>query len=904
MGKSKRLCSLLLVLVLIVCSVQTSLPMYKVSAANNKEEQPDKPLPFRELTAEEMVKEMGSGWNLGNTMDGHTGFTPNETLWQTVETTRELVKAVHDYGFNTIRIPVTWGTMIDDENGYAIDEAWMSRVQDIADYAVEQDMYVIINIHHDGAEQTGWLRVGAEDQGPVKEKFAAVWTQIAQRFKNYDEHVIFESMNEVTGGGNTQEEIDRDYKAINELNQLFVDTVRNTGANNAKRWLAVPGRYTNIESTTSNSDGFKIPNDQVKRIFVSVHYYDWQFGLMETASNSEYTLAKAQQLNQYTFKLLEKFTKNGIPIILGEYGAVNKNNTADRALFNEAVTRICQMYGIVPVYWDNGAYDLSKEMDFCFTLIDRDTKELVYKDIVDAIMRGTFIKAKTDDLSDLQYKTEVTPITKIAFAEEKLSIKVGDTATVTATVEPSENNDVVLYKTSDPTVATVYNGMVRGKGMGTATITAYSQSGKAETSFTVTVGAKEVDSAITEITVPKEMELKVGESMYINATVTPKDSSDYVYYRALNPEVATVSSIGKVVAVSSGVAYITLTAASGYTTTVRVNVTNSEVDKSLVLSLNVYYNDDATNHFSNEVGQSITVTGDGQYTLSFDCEKDLSAEATAAGVTALENLTAVYIKDHRVTEGKDKKSPLTSCDIIYDKVVVDGKELKVTMTEPKSALKASGIFDTNDPLNSWDGSQVEGVTVDDHRLNFEGLTKPKKVEVTFTLSNMVFDESKEVVEEVKIDSIKATGETGLSFTELGATGEVAVELASSGESYVFFASSNEAVAVVKENPSSKVEANGSAKAVVEALGSGKCTITAFAQDGTSVSFEVTVDAKELENNGEVTPSPSTSNAPTQNNGSETEEKDNNTLLIFLIILAVVVVGGAVVFVFYKKRNKK
>lgn len=121
-------------------------------------------LPFRVLTGEELTLEMGMGWNLGNTMDGHTGFTPNEIQWQDIRTTRELIKAVHDAGFNTVRVPVTWGTMIDDENNYAIDEKWISRVQDIVDYAIEQDMYVIVNIHHDGAEQSGWLRIASRRQ--------------------------------------------------------------------------------------------------------------------------------------------------------------------------------------------------------------------------------------------------------------------------------------------------------------------------------------------------------------------------------------------------------------------------------------------------------------------------------------------------------------------------------------------------------------------------------------------------------------------------------------------------------------------------------------------------------------------------------------------------------------------
>ena len=207
--------------------------------------------PMRDLTPQEITKEMGTGWNLGNTMDGHTGFTPSETCWQPTVTTQKLVTAVHDAGFNTMRLPVTWGTMIDDENGYKIDESWLSRVQDIADYAIRQDMYVIINLHHDGAEQMGWLRIAyqGEEGKRVQEKFAAVWKQIATHFRDYDEHLIFEAMNEVAGDDNTQDGFIRDFRTIEALNQIFVDTVRATGGNNASRWLMVAGRYTNIANT-------------------------------------------------------------------------------------------------------------------------------------------------------------------------------------------------------------------------------------------------------------------------------------------------------------------------------------------------------------------------------------------------------------------------------------------------------------------------------------------------------------------------------------------------------------------------------------------------------------------------------------------------------------------------------
>ena len=159
----------------------------------------------------------------------------------------------------------------------------------------------------------------------------------------------------------------------------------------------------------------------------------------------------------------------------------------------------------------------------------------------------------------------------------------------------------------------------------------------------------------------------------------------------------------------------------------------------LRLALNVMYNDADGAYYGNEVGDYIEVTGDGQYTLTFDCDTQLSDEAKRSGIKALKNLTSIYIKDQDVTDGLAGKSALVSCDIKYDKIVVDGVEFTITITEPKNAIKSSGIFDTNDPFNSWDGSAVAEVVAVDHVLNMTNLENPKKVEVTFTLSNLVFE---------------------------------------------------------------------------------------------------------------------------------------------------------------------
>ena len=308
--------------------------------------------PFVEMTGEELIADMGAGWNLGNTLDGHTGFTPNETVWQNVKTTKKLIRSVHDLGFHTVRIPVTWGTMIDDTNNYAINEAWISRVQDIVDYCISQDMYAIINIHHDGADQMSWLNIGTDDQKALEDKFAGVWENIATTFRNYDEHLIFESMNEVQASGMTVLEQNQ---AIMKLNQIFVNTVRATGSNNAKRWLMVPGKFNYIDSICNEKNQFKIPEDMVEnRIILSVHVYTpWNFCGSESSgseANTTYSVERLEANDKELQPLYEMYTSKGIPVVVGEYGCINKDNVSERAFYLEGMNRMFRKYKLVGVY--------------------------------------------------------------------------------------------------------------------------------------------------------------------------------------------------------------------------------------------------------------------------------------------------------------------------------------------------------------------------------------------------------------------------------------------------------------------------------------------------------------------------------------------------------------------------
>ena len=839
-----KLLTCIMVLMLAISSFEGNVLVRQALAAENTQTVSAR-MPFRELSAKEIVAEMGTGWNLGNTMDGHTGFTPGETVWQNVETSQGLLKALHDMGFNTIRVPVTWGTMIDDTNAYAIDEKWMSRVQDIVDYAVNLNMYVIINIHHDGAEQMGWLRVSAENLGPVKEKFAGVWKRIAERFKDYDEHVIFESMNEVTGEGSN---VARDTAVINEFNRIFVDTVRKTGSNNALRWLSVPGRYTNIANTTNPEMGFALPEDTVKdRLFVSVHYYDWHFGLLETTQQTNFSYDAAKALQAEFQKLETAFTSKGIPVILGEYGAINKQNTQSRAYHMEIVNRICQQIGIVPCYWDQGWYDLTMNPDFSFTLVDRKTYEPIYPEIINAIMRGMFLPGK-EDLSDIVLDTQVTPITDLGTQEGTCLLRIGGAADISLgqTVDKAAGNDVILWKCADETVACVepdggnlkeWKARVHGTGIGNTVITAYAQSGKAVLDIPVEVRAAKADNPCTGIHAEKESySLSSGQSVYLNAAMTPAGTDAFLTYRSSDTEVLTVSKIGKIVAKNPGRAYVIITSSDGFTKAVPVTVEEEEAKAEIALSLNVYFNDSEHNYFSNETGEAITVSGEGQYTLAFDTGKDFSKAAQDAGVTGLSNLTAIYIKDDSVIKGAAKKSPLASCDIRYDRITVDGMEQKLLMTQPKSALKASGIFDTNDPINSWDGSVIEGVTVENHVLNFIGMDDPRHVEVTFTLSNMVFEEGAQGIQKPEAKSIEAVGEQMIT-AENKAPAQLTVKADPSGSGKVVFVSSDASVVSV-DNRGIAIGGDQTASVTVYAHADGEAEVIAYTDNGLKAVFTV------------------------------------------------------------------
>ena len=346
---------------------------------------------------------MGAGWNLGNTMDAYGSSGAGETVWGNPKTTKKLIDAVKAAGFKTVRIPVTYIGKVDESNNYTVDKAWLNRLNEIVDYVIDNGMYAIINIHHDGGNDWNngaWIDCSASDQTKVREKFRRIWEQVADQFKNYGDHLVFESMNEIHEDDNWSSAPKKSsfYENLNALNQIFVNAVRASGGSNSSRWLLVPGYCNNIDGLIGGA--FKLPADSTSgRLMVSAHFYDpYEFGLQEdstvykwgndASSGNKPSWGHEDYVEQQMQKLYKTFTSKGIPVIIGEYGSIDKtwansDSRLYRRYYFEYVAKSAVNHGCVPVYWDNG-YDGKNG----FALFNRKTAAVLYPDLVAAIVRG------------------------------------------------------------------------------------------------------------------------------------------------------------------------------------------------------------------------------------------------------------------------------------------------------------------------------------------------------------------------------------------------------------------------------------------------------------------------------------------------------------------------------------
>lgn len=335
------------------------------------------------LTALEATRLMGNGINLGNTLeacDNNVGIKTNtplsyETHWGQPKTTQAIIDGMKAAGFDTIRIPVAWMTNATHlyEGDYTIDAGYMDRVEEVVRYARKAGMYVIINDHWDG----GWYGMfgseSAETRALAMEAYKGMWQQIAERFRDYSDYLIFESANEELGGRFDENSPlycsdsvvtyltdDERYALTNEINQTFVDVVRATGGNNATRFLLIAGYSTNIDQTCD--DRFQMPKDTAdSKLMVSVHYYDpWSYcGASSAVSATKWgKVSDYEYLDQQLAKMT-KFTEAGYGVVIGEYGALPcSDGLKDNTLaYHTAFLDACTKYNLTNCLWDcSGLY--------------------------------------------------------------------------------------------------------------------------------------------------------------------------------------------------------------------------------------------------------------------------------------------------------------------------------------------------------------------------------------------------------------------------------------------------------------------------------------------------------------------------------------------------------------------
>jgi endoglucanase len=347
---------------------------------------PSAPQPFNDITAAQLAADIKVGWNLGNTLDTYniTGHGPNptvsqfETGWGNPVTTKAMITAVKDAGFNAIRIPVSWAKCAD--SNYIIRADWMARVTEVVNYAVDNDMYILLNTHHD---ENVFKFTNAQKTASIT-AFRKIWGQIATNFKNYNEKLVFEGLNEPRTKGSSAEWNGgtADERAnLNQHYKAFVETVRTSGGNNDKRILMI-NTYGASGLSTAMS-GLTIPADTAQnKIIVSYHAYEpYDFALNEKSPIKTWsqTSSDTAPITSRVDTAYSAFVSKGVPVIMGEFGALDKSNEEARAAWVEYYVKYAAGKGIKCFWWDDGGN---------FKLFNRRSNSFYFPLIKDAIMRG------------------------------------------------------------------------------------------------------------------------------------------------------------------------------------------------------------------------------------------------------------------------------------------------------------------------------------------------------------------------------------------------------------------------------------------------------------------------------------------------------------------------------------
>lgn len=657
-------------------------------------------LPFTELTAEDMTRVMGTGWNLNGVFDASNTYVMQQSMEIANSDIFEVIDWVSESGFSTLRIPITWTAAIDDSHGTSIDSAWLAKVREAVDYALSKGLFVIINLESDSSMYGGWLHLGEANFSTVKTKYISVWKKIAATFKNYDEHLLFEAMNDICATTDTA----KDAEEINELNHSFISVVRSTGANNEQRWLILSGLDSEISGITAST--FTVPED-AGNVMVSFHYSD-DFSDAKNTGVTTYSSSQIGTLAQSFSSLAQKYIAAGIPVVLSEYGSADKDNTEERAYHEELINVLCKQTGVIPVYMGTGAD----------TSMFGDGSLLVnFPEIVDAILRGS--QKHYEKLADVQKTPAGTEQVTMTLSEEEVTLMVGDYVEVT----DESTGDYVVWTSANPSVATVNAGRIYGKSVGTTVITA--ASGDLSIELTVHVNPN-VTVAYQIQTASDSAELTAGDSIYLNPSLSDsmgiaKEDDSVIYtYCSSNRAVATVNDFGLVNAVAEGTAYITVSGSMGTEKTVKITVDGGSKETASAPEITAS---------TIGLGQTvISVTGvNGAAYLVSGSPESLSV-LTPGGAEYREdgtvNFTVYGVKDGsaELTVYPENGDPVTKMVLISSTASNTETETATVDAETQTADSGNTDKQSDDDSKSDDSSKKTSKTASEEEVGYTAMT--------------------------------------------------------------------------------------------------------------------------------------------------------------------------------------
>lgn len=330
------------------------------------------------------AQSIGTGWNLGNTFDACEKQSSekmgleSETMWGNPETTKELIAFVGECGFDSIRIPVTWSQHLSDTPDYIIDPQWLDRVNEVVDWALELDLKVILNTHH---EDAFWLIADEENKEVSADILCKVWAQICDRFAQYDENLIFETMNEprVFGADDEWSGNEETRQVVNYLNFAALETIRNSSGNNAERYVLIPTFAAS--GLDENIDALSLPDDD--RVIVSVHYYYQTAHESEFFDNEEvWSLSEKISLYKTFRRMYNRFVAKGYGVCKSEFGWTDRAHMENLVENADFYVDLAKKFGFSCLVWDNGIF----EGKYTFGIIDRTNLENKYPEYVEAIV--------------------------------------------------------------------------------------------------------------------------------------------------------------------------------------------------------------------------------------------------------------------------------------------------------------------------------------------------------------------------------------------------------------------------------------------------------------------------------------------------------------------------------------